>query len=666
MARSLALGAAVALLYFVAAGAGMLVALPPGFISAVWMPAGIALAAVLLYGPWVLPGVFLGSFAANALMPAGHPPVAVIAGIATGAALQAWLGAWLVSRGGFRPQLDRVADVYRLFTLGGLLACTLNALVGTSLLTLVGLGAPTTFFGAWFTWWLGDTLGVLVAAPLCLTLLSPRPRPAEANPLEYAAWLAVTALVCLVVFSSAVALPFVLVPLLVWAALRFGARETAGGLAVVALLAVVETTRGGGPFVRASVTESLLSLDAFLAAMAVPTLVLVAALAERRMVEEDLRRSARLLDSVVDNIPDMVFVKEAAELRFALLNRAGERLLGLSAPAMLGKNDRDFFPPEQAEFFIAKDRETLRENHLVEIPEEPIDTPAGQRWLHTRKVPILDAAGAPLYLLGISNDITELKAAQAEIEALTSRLATQVEELEAAYARLQELDRLKSNFVNSVSHELRTPLTSIMGYSEFLEDEIGGTLAPEQQKFVAQIQAGTQRLQRLVDDLLDFARIDAGTFTLRIAEADFCARAREVAASVQPQMEGAHLTLAVACEGPLLLAMDPQRIGQVLINLLSNALKFTPEGGRITVRARPEAGGVRCEVTDTGVGIAADDLPKLFQRFSQLPGSQAGGTGLGLSICKALVEAHGGTIGVESEPGRGSTFWFTLPGASQK
>ena len=664
MARHVALGVALAALYFGFGQLGKLVAIPPGYVSAVWIPAGLALAAVLVGGPRMLPAVWLGSFAANAYdVPPGlgsAAALAVAACIASGATLQAGVGAWLVRRDGFRPQLDRVADVFRLVTLGGILACLVNATVGAGTLTLSGV-SQVPFFQAWFTWWLGDTLGVIVAAPIALTLLAERARPRETRIWEFVAWLAVASLIGLVAFSSAVNAPVLIVPLLVWAALRFAARETAVGVAVVSAIAIVETALGHGPFVRATVNESLLSLDVFLAAMVLPTLVLVASLAERGRAAEELENSSRLLDSVIENLPDMVFVKEARDLRFALLNRAGERLLGQSSAQMLGKNDYDFFPEDQATFFVAKDRETLNNKRLVEINEEPIDTAEGKRWLHTRKVPILDPAGEPLYLLGISHDITELKAAHAEIDMLNARMAKQLEELEAAYARLQELDRMKGNFVSSVSHELRTPLTSIMGYSEFLEDEIGGTLSPDQRKYVQQIQAGTHRLQRLVDDLLDFARMDAGTFALRAEEADLCAKATEIAASLRPMVVDAKLTLEVACQAPMPVVMDAQRIGQVLINLVSNAVKFTPAGGRIDIVVTREVGHVRVEVRDTGVGIAEADRPKLFQRFSQLDAGRVVGTGLGLSICKALVEAHGGTIAVESELGKGTTFWFTLP-----
>jgi two-component system sensor histidine kinase ResE len=229
--------------------------------------------------------------------------------------------------------------------------------------------------------------------------------------------------------------------------------------------------------------------------------------------------------------------------------------------------------------------------------------------------------------------------------------------------RLQELDHLKTNFVHSVSHELRTPLTSILGFAEFLEDNLGGELTHQQREYVVEIETGVRRLERLVDDLLDFARIESGTFKLTCQEADLVERARTVVASLVPQARQNQLTLTLhAPDGEMPLRMDPQRVGQVLINLINNALKFTAAGGRVEVTLCDEGEHYRCEVRDTGTGIAPEDMPKLFRRFSQLDNAQRkGGSGLGLSISKLLVEAHEGTIGVVSKLGEGSTFWFTLP-----
>lgn len=254
---------------------------------------------------------------------------------------------------------------------------------------------------------------------------------------------------------------------------------------------------------------------------------------------------------------------------------------------------------------------------------------------------------------------------EAEVRARTEELALRSAELKEANEHLKALDRLKTEFVNTVSHELRTPLTSIRGFSEFLEDEIGGPLSADQHAFVAQIQEGSIRLQQIVDDLLDFARLEAGTFRLVLREVDLSVQIREALSSLQPQAKAAALLLeAELPDAPLRVHLDPHRIAQVLINLLNNAVKFTPPGGRIAVRVAREGAGYRVEVRDSGIGIAPENLVHLFQKFYQVEPSltrEFGGAGLGLSISKVLVEAHGGRIGVESAPGEGSTFWFSLP-----
>ena len=263
---------------------------------------------------------------------------------------------------------------------------------------------------------------------------------------------------------------------------------------------------------------------------------------------------------------------------------------------------------------------------------------------------IAEDGDADLRLLGTIQDITEIKALDQQIR--------------LQYEELKELDRLKGAFVNSVTHELRTPLTSIMGYAEFLEDEIGGPLTAQQHQFVTELQRGAKRLEGLLNDLLDFARLEAGTFKLTIREADVKEKIREALESLRPQAIEAkvHLVAEFSPE-PLPIVADHERLGQVLINLIGNAIKFTPPGGTIKVRACREGDQVRCEVIDTGIGIAPKDLPKLFRRFTQLdPGIRSGsGAGLGLSISKSIVDAHGGRIGVESDLGKGSTFWFVLP-----
>jgi|GEM_PF-3349000 signal transduction histidine kinase len=230
---------------------------------------------------------------------------------------------------------------------------------------------------------------------------------------------------------------------------------------------------------------------------------------------------------------------------------------------------------------------------------------------------------------------------------------------------MRRIDTLKDQFLSIVSHELRTPINAITGFGSILEDEAAGPLNEEQHHYVRKMLLGADSLLTLVNDLLDLSRIQAGKFKITKGSTDVPRLITEVLTMLGPLAEGKRLqvTSDVPDNLPSLQA-DGQRVKQVLFNLVSNAIKFTHPEGRIHVSVRLGGDRLRCEVADTGIGIAREDFPRLFQRFGQLDtryNRLTTGSGLGLSISKALVEAHGGEIGVESELGKGSTFWFTLP-----
>jgi len=228
-----------------------------------------------------------------------------------------------------------------------------------------------------------------------------------------------------------------------------------------------------------------------------------------------------------------------------------------------------------------------------------------------------------------------------------------------------ELDRLKSEFVAAVSHELRTPLGSIIGFAELLQSGQPGPLTPEQREFVSIIHEDALRLHHLVDDLLDVSRLESGHLRLTIGLLNLGELLVHLVGAVRPmaQQRGIEIICTVEDGLPLVQA-DGQRTEQVVNNLLSNAIKFTPDGGRITVWARRTDGFVEVSVEDTGLGIPPEDLPHIFSKFfrtSQASRRAIKGTGLGLYISKAIVEQSGGRMGVESEPNKGTRFWFTLP-----
>ncbi len=258
----------------------------------------------------------------------------------------------------------------------------------------------------------------------------------------------------------------------------------------------------------------------------------------------------------------------------------------------------------------------------------------------------------------------------------TRRLAVEVRQTAQRLEQLNtELDgamKTKDLFLSNISHELRTPLNSIIGFTDLLlTEDLGAALSAQQRDFLDTVARNGRQLLQLINELLDLQRIAAGRMELKPESVQLAGLLNEAASSVQAQLQKhQHALVVTPPPAELRVQADPGRVRQVLLNLLSNAIKFTPDGGRITVVAALVNGGsiseVRIAVSDTGIGIAPEDQPKLFKEFSQLDASASRkyeGTGLGLALSRQLVELHGGTMGVESEMGKGSTFWFTLPEA---
>jgi signal transduction histidine kinase len=227
---------------------------------------------------------------------------------------------------------------------------------------------------------------------------------------------------------------------------------------------------------------------------------------------------------------------------------------------------------------------------------------------------------------------------------------------------MRESDRLADEFMTLISHELRTPLTSIIGYLELILDD--GNLTEEQRGYLDVVDHNADRLLRLVDDLLLVAQLEAGQLVVRRVELDLAAVARQAVAEAQPGAAANEINLTLDADVSVPLQADKGRMFRTLGNLLSNAIKFTPAGGDVRVSVSHADGVVRLEVADTGIGIAADEQERLFDRFFRTPAvaeQHFPGTGLGLYIAQAIVAAHGGSITVRSEPGRGTSFSVALP-----
>jgi signal transduction histidine kinase len=259
----------------------------------------------------------------------------------------------------------------------------------------------------------------------------------------------------------------------------------------------------------------------------------------------------------------------------------------------------------------------------------------------------------------IRGDMKTIRAAEQELRTKNQLLSQQAVEL-------QEVSRLKSEFLSNVSHELRTPLNGIIGFSELLRDQRQGPLNERQQRYTRNILNSSQHLLHLIDNLLDFAKIEAGKMEVRPEPSDLAMLVQESVENLEAKALERRITVEVDVPAEISQGVvDQQLFRQILYNYLSNALKFTREGGHVLVRILPLAGaGLRLEVEDNGIGIADEDLGRLFQEFEQVdagPTRTYGGTGLGLALVKRIAERQGGRAGAQSELGRGSTFFVEIP-----
>jgi signal transduction histidine kinase len=268
--------------------------------------------------------------------------------------------------------------------------------------------------------------------------------------------------------------------------------------------------------------------------------------------------------------------------------------------------------------------------------------------------------------------VVGLFAAEAAVAIERADVLARLDELNGALARQVEAlrlsDQMKSDFVSSVSHELRTPLASILGYLEILTSEEVGALNELQGEFLAIIDTNAHRLLSLIDDLLTLSGLENGKLAMRMEPVDLAELVYGELQALRPELDERRHEVQIAVpDTPVRIDADVHRCGQVIGNLLANAIKFTPEGGRISVVLTEEAGAAQLAIEDSGIGISEDDLGNLFERFFRARSATEQaipGTGLGLAISKGIVEAHGGTLSAQSELGRGSTFSVRLPMAS--
>lgn len=370
--------------------------------------------------------------------------------------------------------------------------------------------------------------------------------------------------------------------------------------------------------------------------------------------ESELKRLQRLqrheFELMVRSVSEYAIYMLDPQGRVMTWNDGAEAITGYHASEALGRPNTLFFTPEDLE---AGTPEHLLDRALAEGSVEDDGwrvRKSGERFCaHTALTAVRDQ-GRLLGFVKVVRDMTE----PYRLEAIQRELAA-----------LAKLDRMKDDFLSVISHELRTPLNFIMGFASILDDEAAGPLTPLQHEYLDKILHGANRLLFHVNNLVEMSRLSAGMLHLQPSPTEYESVIAQVLETFRPLADDKRIRLEADVQVKGEILVDGQRLTQVIGNLVDNAIKFTPDDGRVTVTARAEEAMLITEVRDTGIGLAAEAIPKIFERFVQLDMTSTrtvGGTGLGLAISKSIVEAHGGRIGVRSEgPGKGSTFWFSLP-----
>jgi PAS domain S-box-containing protein len=629
-----ALLAALAALYVLAGKLGLHFAFVHASATAVWPPTGIALAAFLLFGPRVWPAVAVGAFLVN-VTTAGS--VATSLGVATGNTLEGLLSAWLVNRFAHgRYAFERAQDIFA-FVVAVVPGALVSATMGVASLALGGYALWAGFGPIWATWWLGDITGALIVAPPLLLWADRRSSLLLRHPVEAACLLLSIALGGYAVFGGLSPLgprhplAILCLPPLVWAAFRFGRRAAATAILLLSGIALYGTVKGFGPFAVAP-ADSLLMLQTFLATMAVMTLSMAALVWVRD-------RESALLQTIIDRIPAMISVYEP-NTKVLRLNQEFKRLTGLAtAEARQVDLMAESYPNPAYRAKIRAYMDTLPDGwHDVDMSTKDGQVIATS-WTNVRL--------ADDTRVGIGLDVRERKRVEGERE--------------RAQAEAEAAGQAKDEFFAMLGHELRNPLGVITTALRILE--VTGPLDERNEKARQIVSRQVVILVRLVDDLLDITRLTTGKIVLSSSPVNLGAAAQRavtaVAAGAPDQRIACH-----AVEN-LWIQADETRLEQILMNLLHNAVKFTPGDGRVLVAVMGEGPDAVLRVEDTGAGIPADLLPRIFDLFVQ---GQTGlhragaGLGIGLTLVKRLVDLHKGRIDVTSAgPGRGSAFTVRFP-----
>jgi len=670
--RDLTTQACMAGLYFLTGKIGLLLLAERSFAAVAWPPTGVALAAVLLVGYEIWPGLLFGSFLLNLTVfsSAGvRGPALVVACICTasGCILATLTGAWLVETyAGGRAALRQLRTILVFVALAAVGSTLISATSGAVVCRLAHLVDWRNAGGLWLSWWLADMEGVIILTPLVLAWSTSDLKTFSAQRVvEGTALIGLLLLICWVTFGGwfaaqhrVTASLFLVIPILMWTAFRFGQRGTTIVTVILGYIATAGTFRGHGPFVMANPDTSLFLLQDFVGVVALMSLLLAAEVDQRRLTEAGVHESDERLKLALSASHMGIWTMELKDQVRIISAPESDALLGLEAGEFDGSEKAlfDMIHPE--------DRQTVRQaisraikiqgDYETEFRILPRDR--ATRWVLSRGSAYLDSRREPNRLVGVAIDITALKQAQEEVLRLNVELERRVAD---RTAQLEAISKELEAFSYSVSHDLRAPLRSIRGFSQVLLDRYASKLDARGAEFLRRAAESSQSMDTLIDDLLQLSKISRAE--LRPQPVDLSALAETVAAELGQAEPKRAVKFVIA---PGLQASGEERLLRIVLeNLLRNAWKFTVNQPRALIEFGHSSGPPAAFfVRDNGAGFDMKYADRLFNAFQRLhSANEFPGRGIGLATVQRILNRHGGRAWAEGALQQGATFYFTLP-----
>jgi PAS domain S-box-containing protein len=616
--------AALAGVYFGAAKFGLKLSVAHGVITPVWPPAGIAIAALLLRGPQLWPGIALGALVSNAT---SGVSVGVACAIAIGNTAEALVGWYLLRLARFERALQRTRDVVAFTLLAGFVATAVAATNGVTTLRLAGSASAAHYGSAWSLWWLGDAMGVLLVAPVILVWATrDRRLPRRERLLEGLALGAVLGAAGAVVFLAGFwRYPYPIFPILVLATMRFHQRGAATGSFIVAATAVAGAISGQTPL-GDSPTTAVQIVQGVIAFMAVSLLALGATLGERDAASRQLRHAATRLAEAQQLAHVGSWEWHVVDNRVTWSDEL-YRIYGVAPQSEISyESFLEHVHPEDRELTRTVVESALDQRTSFELTHRILREDGTERWVVGRGRVIFDDAGRLIRMAGTAQDVTEQR-------------ATEV---------------LRETILATVSHELRTPLTAILGFALTLRDRGAEIDDATKRQLTEEVVGQARRLERLLTDLLDVDRLRHGLVRAVRQPTDVgMLVARVAAATGHP--------VAVATDS-VVADVDAAKVERIVENLIANAIKHTEPGTEIAVGVTTEGSDLLLHVDDSGDGIPDADKDEIFELFVRRGAQRAPGTGVGLALVAQFVRLHDGAVWVEDREGGGASFRVRLPG----